>query len=73
MNRDIFENWFHKHLISEVQVYLKETGLPQKAGLLPDNAPSHPTERVLTFAPCHSYYIQHGPRSDCNHEMTLQS
>jgi hypothetical protein len=42
MDREIFENWFHKHFVPEVWAFLKERGLPQNAVLLLDNAPSRP-------------------------------
>jgi hypothetical protein len=48
MDREVFENWFHKHFLPEVRAFLKERRLPQKAVLLIDNAPSHPKESVLT-------------------------
>jgi hypothetical protein len=48
MDREIFENWFHKHFVPEVWAFLKERGLPQKAVLLLYNAPSHPRESILT-------------------------
>jgi hypothetical protein len=48
MDREIFENQFHKHFVPEAQSFLKERGLSQKAVLLRDNAPSHPTESILT-------------------------
>jgi hypothetical protein len=47
MDREIFENWFQKHSVPEVQAFLKEEGLPHKAVLLLDNAPSHPRESIL--------------------------
>jgi hypothetical protein len=70
------------HFVPEVQAFLKERGLPQKAEFLLDNAPSHSRESVLTSdddfiavkllsSHCHSYYTAHGPRSDCVHEMML--
>jgi hypothetical protein len=34
----ISENCFHKHFVPEVQTFLKERGLPQKAVLFLDNA-----------------------------------
>ena len=47
MDMDIFEDWFKKKWVPEVQAFLKNKGLPQKAVLLLDNAPSHPNESVL--------------------------
>jgi hypothetical protein len=35
-------------ILFKVWVFLKEKGLPQKAVLLLDNAPSHPSENILT-------------------------
>jgi hypothetical protein len=48
MDRESFENWFHKHFVLEVWAFLEERELQQKAALLLDNAFSHPTESVLT-------------------------
>jgi hypothetical protein len=48
MDREIFENWFHKHFVPECCAFLKERGLLQKAVLLLDSAPSHPRESLLT-------------------------
>jgi hypothetical protein len=47
-DREIFENWFHKHFVPEVQAFMKERGLPQKGVLLLDNAPLHPRESIPT-------------------------
>jgi hypothetical protein len=38
MNRKISQNWLHMQFVPEVQAFLKERGLPQKAVLLLDNA-----------------------------------
>jgi hypothetical protein len=38
MDRKISQNWFHVQFVPEVQAFLKERGLPQKAVLLLDNA-----------------------------------
>jgi hypothetical protein len=46
MDREILENWFHKHYVPEVWGFPER--LQQKSVLMLDNAPSHPTERVLT-------------------------
>jgi hypothetical protein len=48
MDRDSSEKWFHMHFLPEVQAFLKDTGLPQKAVMLLDNAPSHSRESVMT-------------------------
>jgi hypothetical protein len=42
MNRDIFKEWFDKKFVPQVHDHLKSKGLPEKAVLLLDNAPSHP-------------------------------
>ena len=42
MDSKIFSDWFHKDFVPSVTKYLKERGLPVKALLLLDNAPSHP-------------------------------
>jgi hypothetical protein len=45
--RETFENWFHKHLFQKLQLSQKR-GLPWKAVLLLDNAPSHSRESTVT-------------------------
>lgn len=47
MTRDIFSEWFHKKFCPQVREFMKSKGLPQKAVLLLDNAPSHPDESFL--------------------------
>lgn len=47
MNRQIFEDWFFQKFIPEVRLFLSDNNLPQKAVLLLDNAPSHPSQSVL--------------------------
>ncbi|XP_017491045.1 PREDICTED: jerky protein homolog-like, partial [Rhagoletis zephyria] len=47
MTADIFREWFHQCFVPEVQKYLLKKGLPTKAILLLDNAPSHPPEDDL--------------------------
>ena len=47
MDMDIFEDWFKKKWVPEVQAFLKNKGLPQKTVLLLDNALYHPNESVL--------------------------
>ncbi|XP_066246446.1 jerky protein homolog-like [Euwallacea similis] len=47
MTSTIFENWFHRTFVPEVRRYLKQVGLPAKAILLLDNAPSHPPAENL--------------------------
>lgn len=47
MNKDIFYDWFHNKFCPSVRQFLKSSGLPQKAVLLLDNAPSHPDEMLL--------------------------
>jgi hypothetical protein len=41
MNTQIFTLWFQKEFVPLVKKFLKEKGLPEKAILLVDNAPSH--------------------------------
>jgi hypothetical protein len=48
MGRDIPENCLQKMFLPRVQSFLKEKGLPQKVVLLLDNAPSHPSESIMT-------------------------
>jgi len=47
MNKETFENWFKTKWVSEVRDILKSKGLPEKAVLLLDNAPSNPNETLL--------------------------
>lgn len=47
MTCSIFKRWFEKKFIPQVRCFLKQKGLPQKALLLLDNAPSHPPEDEL--------------------------
>lgn len=49
MNCDIFKRWFDNNLVPKVQKYLKSKGLPEKAVLLINNAPSHPSELKSTY------------------------
>ncbi|XP_066903730.1 jerky protein homolog-like [Halyomorpha halys] len=44
MDRELFSEWFNNVFVPEVANYLKNKNLPQKAILLLDNAPSHPTD-----------------------------
>jgi hypothetical protein len=48
MNREISENWFHRHFVPEVRAFPKERGLLQKALLLIDSASSDPRNSILT-------------------------
>lgn len=43
----IFQEWFTKNFIPQVCDFLKSKNLPEKAVLLLDNAPSHPSEALL--------------------------
>ena len=47
MNSLIFRSWFFDHFIPKVTTYLRGKGLPVKAFLLLDNAPSHPASDLL--------------------------
>ena len=47
MTSDIFLDWFMKEFVPAVKRFLKKKKLPQKAILLLDNAPSHPSEDEL--------------------------
>ena len=42
VNSDIFCDWFHNQFVPAVTKHLREKGLPVKALLLLDNAPTHP-------------------------------
>jgi hypothetical protein len=80
IDREIFENWFHKHFVPERWAFLKERGLPLKAAAArkcPFSSKRkctrfqrwshHCKVFVLQFR---SYYTAHRPRSDSIHEMT---
>ena len=47
MDTRIFLEWFHNQFVPAVTKYLNEKGLPTKALLLLDNAPSHPDVKTL--------------------------
>ncbi|XP_011195270.2 jerky protein homolog-like [Zeugodacus cucurbitae] len=47
MTSAVFKEWFHESFVPQVTSFLKEKGLPIKALLLIDNAPSHPNEAQL--------------------------
>nr|XP_024218404.1 jerky protein homolog-like [Halyomorpha halys] len=71
MDRELFSEWFNNVFVPEVANYLKDKNLPQKAILLLDNAPSHPTDlkknevRTIFFtSKCNSLDPTNGPRSD---------
>lgn len=42
MSSDLFEEWFHQNFVPSVERFLASKGLPRKAILLIDNAPTHP-------------------------------
>nr|BAN21014.1 unkown protein [Riptortus pedestris] len=48
MNQTIFSSWFKDKFVPSVSHHLKQKGLPIRAVLLLDNAPSHPAESTLT-------------------------
>ena len=47
MDTATFTSWFHDQFIPKVSAYLRSKGLPPKALLLLDNAPSHPDSSLL--------------------------
>ena len=47
MDSSIFKNWFKTKFVPRVKHYLSTKGLPAKALLLMDNAPSHPSTEEL--------------------------
>ena len=47
MNTAIFTSWFFDQFVPSVRAYLKEKNLSEKAVLLLDNAPTHPSSEVL--------------------------
>ncbi|XP_052749794.1 jerky protein homolog-like [Galleria mellonella] len=48
MTKDLFKKWFDECFVPEVRKWLKDHNFPQKALLLLDNAPGHPSEEELT-------------------------
>lgn len=48
MTKDLFKKWFNECFVPEVRKWLKDHNFPQKALLLLDNAPGHPSEEELT-------------------------
>jgi hypothetical protein len=57
MDRMIFKDWFFKHFVPEVRNFLLSNDMPPKALLLLDNAPSHPSESILTFEDIFVLYL----------------
>jgi len=47
MDSKIFQQWFFEEFVPATTKYLRERGLPIKALLLLDNAPSHPSSGLL--------------------------
>lgn len=47
MNQVIFSEWFFNVFVPSVQQFQNEKGIPKRAVLLLDNAPSHPSESTL--------------------------
>jgi len=47
MVSDIFKQWFFENFVPSVKIHLKNCSLPNKAVLLIDNAPSHPSVSEL--------------------------
>ena len=47
MNSVLFKEWFEKQFVPSVRRFNRENGLPLRALLLIDNAPSHPSEMQL--------------------------
>ena len=50
MDCQIFSKWFHERFIPSVKKFCKEKGIEEKALLLIDNAPSHPSAATLQSA-----------------------
>lgn len=48
MDTNIFKEWFFREFVPEVETFLNNEGLPRKALLLIDNAPSHPSAEELS-------------------------
>ena len=47
MDCKLFGEWFHQRFVPSVKRFCKEKGLEEKALLLLDNAPSHPSSTTL--------------------------
>lgn len=48
ITRDLFKKWFSEIFVPHVKKYMAQKGLPLKAVLILDNAPSHPPAEQLT-------------------------
>lgn len=49
MSSNIFKDWFFHHFVPAVKIFLTKEGLPLKAILLIDNAPTHPGADELKY------------------------
>lgn len=47
-DKDLFKKWFDECFVPEVRKWLKDHNFPQKALLLLDNTPGHPSGEELT-------------------------
>ncbi|XP_037816197.1 jerky protein homolog-like [Lucilia sericata] len=66
MTSSIFKEWFHNCFVPEVTDFLKKKGLPVKALLLIDNAPSQPPESDRWF---HRSYVHASKCNDSDQPM----
>lgn len=57
MTCNIFENWFFQQFVPEVRNFLRTQNLPEKALLLLDNAPSHPSAEELKTSDGHIFVM----------------
>lgn len=57
MTCNIFKNWFFQQFVPEVRNFLRTQNLPEKALLLLDNAPSHPSAEELKTSDGHIFVM----------------
>lgn len=57
MSANIFKDWFFHHFVPAVKIFLTKEGLPLKAVLLLDNAPTHPGSDELKSGDIRVHYL----------------
>ncbi|XP_046686075.1 jerky protein homolog-like [Homalodisca vitripennis] len=57
MDRALFQEWFEKQFVPNVRAYNEENGLPDRALLLIDNAPSHPDDLELVIGDIKAIFL----------------
>uniref|UniRef100_A0A1B6FS75 HTH CENPB-type domain-containing protein n=1 Tax=Cuerna arida TaxID=1464854 RepID=A0A1B6FS75_9HEMI len=57
LDRVLFQEWFEKQFVPNVRAYNEENGLPDRALLLIDNAPSHPDDLELVIGDIKTIFL----------------